>query len=241
MELTEALIRNGKAMEDGPKRKTWSIHDLKQIKPLTQRQEDMFHDFFAGKHICAHGAAGSGRTYVAVFLALNEILRNDSKMQRIILVRSAVPTRDLGFMPGTLQEKIALYEMPYIDIFADLVGRYTTYHDMKNAGLVEFWTTSFIRGLTWDNAIVVVDECQNMTTHEINSLMTRIGQNARVILVGDVKQSDLKKNGTKNGFEQILDVVKKLPSFSLIEFTHHDIVRSQFVKEWIMSYETICD
>lgn len=236
--LERALYNNGRAMEEGPKRKRWTMHDLKTITALTPNQEEMIHDFISGKHICAHGSAGTGKTFVALYLALNELLRSDTDTNRIVIVRSAVQTRDLGFMPGTLEEKTALYELPYDLIVGDLIGRSATYDDMKKAGLIEFCTTSFVRGLTWDNAIVIVDEVQNMNFHEINSVMTRLGEGSRIILVGDLVQTDLRRSKhDTTGIEQLIKIAGRMPQFTVIGFTQHDIVRSEFVKSWIVACE----
>ena len=144
-QLTEGLINNGYAMTEGPtKRKTWSPYDLKVIKPMTHNQKEMFREFMDGQNICAYGSAGTGKTYVAIYLALNDMLRKDTPTEKIIIVRSAVPTRSLGFTPGTLEEKAALYEAPYHDMFRDFLGKQNTYQNMKEAGLVEFCTTSYI-------------------------------------------------------------------------------------------------
>lgn len=237
IDLAEALVQNGKAYDEGPKKKRWTQHDLKSITPLTPTQQDFFYDFLEGKHVCAHGSAGTGKTFIALFLALNELLSRESPIDRIIIVRSAVPTRDVGFVPGTLEEKIALYELPYHSIFAELLGRPSSYSDMKEAGLVEFTTTSFVRGITWDNAVVVVDEGQNMTIHEINSIMTRMGEYSRVIFLGDLPQTDLRKKYEKTGMDMFLEIIKNMEHFSSVRFTHHDIVRSAFVKSWIMASE----
>ncbi len=237
--LKAALYANGHAMEEGPKRKQWSTKDLKNIKPKTAAQEDMFHAWHQGKHLCASGSAGTGKTFLAFYLALNELLTQHTR--RIIIIRSAVSTREIGFLPGTLEEKTAMYELPYHDIMWELIGRPSTYQDMKDEGLVEFMTTSFVRGLTWDNAVVIVDEAQNMTFHEINSIMTRIGENTRIILTGDTKQTDLvenKKHLGVEGMSQALKVFDNMKSFASIHFTMHDIVRSEFVKSWIVACET---
>lgn len=237
--LNLALINNAKAMEEGPKRKRWTQHDLKTVKPLTSNQEELFHAWYNGLNICAHGSAGTGKSFLSLFLALSSIFdRRDQN--RIIIVRSVVPTRDIGFLPGTLEEKTALYEMPYIDICHELVGKHSTYQDMKDAGVIEFVTTSFIRGLTWDNAIIIVDEAQNMTFHELNSIMTRVGNNSRLIVNGDVVQTDLvdaKRTGNVCGMNRFLSVIKNMKEFTTINFTHHDIVRSDFVKSWIIASE----
>lgn len=236
--LKQALYANGHAMEDGPKRKTWSTKDLKNIKPKTEAQEELFHAWFNGKHLCASGSAGTGKTFLAFYLALNEVFQQ--RANRIIIIRSAVATREVGFLPGTIEEKTMMYELPYHDICHELVGRYSTYQDMKDAGVIEFMTTSFVRGLTWDNAVVIVDETQNMTFHEINSIMTRIGENTRIIMTGDTKQTDLvehKKHLGCEGMSQALKVFKNLDSFALVHFSKHDIVRSEFVKSWIIACE----
>lgn len=239
VELTNALALNGQAMREGPKIKTWSKHSLKSIKPLTPTQDDMFHAFLNGKDIVAHGSAGTGKSYIALYLAFNEMLRDPETYRKVIIVRSAVATRDLGFMPGTLEEKTALYEQPYRDILCDLFGRYSTYQDMKDADLITFMTTSFLRGLTWNNAIVIVDECQNMSLHEINSVMTRLGKNSRIIFTGDGQQSDLNARREKSGIDTLIQVATEMDDFSIIRFTPHDIVRSERVKSWITALERI--
>ncbi len=240
VELSQALYLNGRAMQDGPKRKTWSRHDLKYIKPLTPAQEAMFQAFFDGDNIFAHGSAGTGKSYVAIFLALTEILSVESEIDRIIIVRSAVPTREVGFLPGTLEEKNMVYEQPYRDIFHELIGKKSTYDDMKDAGKVEFVSTSFIRGVTWDNAIIIFDEAQNANWEEVNTVMTRVGDKSRIILCGDVKQNDLLyKKMDKSGIQTLLEVTARLPSFSNITFTREDIVRSEFVKQFIIACEEL--
>lgn len=240
VELTQALYLNGRAIQEGPRRKHWSKHDLRFIKPLTPTQGDMFQDWMNGMNIVAHGSAGTGKSYVALYLALNEYLKPESEYEHIVIVRSAVPTRQLGFMPGSLDEKVALYETPYRDILAELVGKNSTYDDMKEAGVINFMTTSFIRGLTWSNTLVVVDEAQDMTLHELNSIMTRLGENSRIMVCGDTKQNDLvHSKHDVSGLEVFLKIVATMPNISLIQFNHHDIVRSDFVKQWITAYETI--
>jgi len=235
--LEESLRQNGTAKRNGPKRKNWSVHDLKTIKPLTPHQDELFHAFFNSDHICAHGTAGTGKTYLAFYLALNEILNPKTPQNRIIVVRSVVPTRDIGFLPGDLSEKVAVYETPYKDICSELIGRSSSYDDMKEAGIIQFMPTSFVRGLTWDNAIVIVDECQNMSFHEINSVVTRLGQSSRIIFTGDTNQTDLRP--VECGMEKLLKVANNVQKFAMVEFNHHDIVRSDIVKSWIIATEEL--
>ena len=227
-----------RAKTEGPqRRKTWSLHDIKRIKPLTETQNDMFQSYFQGSQIVAAGSAGTGKTFLALYLAACDVLKESTEQDHIVIVRSAVPTRDMGFMPGTLEEKTAHYELPYQDTLAELFGRSKTYDDMKEAGIIKFMTTSYIRGLTWDNAIVIVDECQNMTFHEINSIMTRIGHNTRIIFTGDFNQTDLNKKGDVSGMDKFMKTVKRMKEFCVIDFKSSDIVRSELVKAWIMACE----
>lgn len=239
-ELSQALLNNGKAWEEGPKRKTWTKHDLRTIRPLTAAQEDMFHAYINNYNICGYGTAGTGKTFLAIYLALNEIFNDQSEIDHMIIVRSIVSTRDPGHLPGTLGEKVAPHESAYYDIFHDLIGKASTYSDMKDAGLVQFKTTSFIRGSTWNNAIIIIDESQNMNFEEFSSVMTRVGENSKVIMLGDIKQNDLLHSRKEtSGMAQALKVIEHMPEFSMVRFTPHDIVRSEFVKSWIMACEEV--
>lgn len=219
-------------------RNSWSTHDLMAVRPLTDNQRVMCEAFQEGYNIIAFGSAGSGKTFLALYLACDEILYPRSKTNNIVIVRSAVQTRDMGYMPGDLDEKMMLYELPYRDILCELIGRYSTYDDMKKAGLVYFSTTSFLRGLTYNNSIVIVDEVQNMTFHEINSIMTRLGENSRFIALGDLTQGDLSNRKQEiTGMERFLRIGKRMDTVQLVEFTRDDIVRSSFVKDWIIACE----
>jgi len=240
--LNEININNTKAMEEGPIKKKWSIHDLGRIKPLTPTQEDMFHAFYNGNDICAHGTAGTGKTFLAMYLAFQEILDDRYEANHIIIVRSNVATREVGHLPGTLDEKMSEYEAPYREICAELFDRPSTYNDMKAAGLITFMPTSFIRGLTWNNAVVIVEEGQNMNFHEIDSVMTRVGRNSRVIFTGDIPQADLPHTGRdRSGMKLLLDVMKDLKDFAEVRFTRTDIVRGEFVKRWITATEHLAE
>lgn len=236
-ELREALVSNGRAWNTEPTRKTWTRHDLKTLKPATPPLREMYESFMNGKHIAAHGSAGTGKSMGGIWLAMNEILNPDTDVTKMIIVRSAVPGREIGHLPGTDEEKLAVYERPYTAIMKELFGRATTYADMKEAGIIEFESTSFARGLTWDNAVILVDEFQNMTFEEINTIMTRLGKNSRVILAGDLPQKDLKKKGDETGLPKAMRVIERMGMFSVIQFTRHDILRSGFVKSWITAVE----
>lgn len=235
-----ALRLNGSAKEENRKRKSWTIHDLKSVRPITPSQEDLFCEWLndSSNNILAHGSAGTGKSFLALYLALGEVLQQEQ--QKIIIVRSAVPAREIGFTPGTEAEKMSVYESPYHNILHELVGRSSTYQDMKDAGLVEFVSTSFIRGVTWDNSIIIFDEIQNATWEEINTVITRVGYNSRIILCGDIKQNDLHfKRNDISGFDKLIKVASKMNSFKQIHFTQEDIVRCEFVKEWIIACENV--
>lgn len=229
--LQEQLYNNNRSIMEGPKQKKWSKHDLNSIQPLTEGQDKMFKAFSDNKHICAYGCPGTGKSMIGMYLAFLDILDNEEPYEKLILIRSAVPSRNVGFVPGTYDEKISLYELPYYDILEDLFGKKNTYHDMKDAGLINFLTTSYLRGVTWDDAIIFVDECQNFTDEEIHTVMTRVGQRSKVIITGDKRQGDLKK-GEKTCFDHLVYSLKHFDDFDTVEFGLHDIVRSEFVKKW---------
>ena len=240
-ELSQALVNNYRAWEEGPqKRKSWTLHDLKQIKPLTMAQEDLFHAFFSGANVVGYGSAGTGKSFISLWLALNEVLNKDTPQTRIIIVRSNVPTREVGHLPGSVEEKLSVYERPYSDIVERLIGKSSTYEDMKDVGLIEFMPTSFIRGLTLDNAIIIIDEAQDLNFHELSSVITRKGENSRLFVLGDTKQDDLiyRKNDT-SGLAKALMVLERIGSAAMVKFTKEDIVRDDFVKEWIIACEEL--
>jgi len=236
----EIYVEVSSSFEEQPDRRTKkkiTMHDLRTIKPLTPAQEDVYHAFQNSDHICMHGSAGTGKTYLAMYLAMVDILDKGNPRDRIIVVRSTVQTRELGFLPGNLAEKTSYYEAPYIDIIADLTGKPTAYEHMKQSGQMVFMPTAFIRGLTWNNSVVIIDEGQNLSFHEINSAMTRIGHETRVFFLGDMTQSDLFRTGEKEGFKQSLNVIRDVSDVGFIEFGQHDIVRGPFVSSWIKAAE----
>ena len=183
------------------------------------------------KNLVLHGCAGTGKTFISCYLAFDDMTKN--QYEKLVIIRSAVPTRDIGFLPGTEKEKSSVYEEPYYDIAIDLFERGDAYQILKTKRLVHFMTTSYIRGITLRDAIILIDECQNMSFHELDSIITRVGENCRVIFCGDFSQSDLKQNGMKEFFE----ILASMNRFDFIEFGVEDIVRSGFVKEYIIAKE----
>lgn len=227
----QELCNQGTYQEKQFRRQVVSVTKIGHCETQCIMVDHPDHLYITDDYIVTHN------TFIGLYLALCDILSNETDRRHIIIVRSAVPTRDLGFTPGTLEEKAALYEAPYASMFAELIGRSSTYQDMKEAEIVDFQTTSYIRGVTWDNAVIVVDECQSMTFHELNTIMTRLGQHSRIILCGDLPQTDLRKKTEVTGMDKMLRIASKMRGFTNVTFTKHDIVRSEFVKQWITACE----
>ena len=207
---------------------------IKAIKPKTINQELVFKDFTNGKNLLIHGLTGTGKSFISLYLALSEI-ENFRTYHKVIIIRSVVPSRDMGFLPGSVKEKAKIYEQPYQEICRELYGRGDAYDILKNKGIVEFQTSSFLRGLTLDNSIIIVDECQNMTFSELSTIITRTGQNSKILFCGDYRQTDLKYDDEKQGIFYFMKILKNMHKyFSCIEFVENDIVRSGLVKDFII-------
>lgn len=198
---------------------------LNEIDPLTHNQCLAFD---SDKNLVLCGSAGTGKTFISLYLAFDDILKD--YYNGVTLIRSAVPTRDIGFLPGSEKEKSKIYEVPYYNICNELFGRGDAYEILKNKGIIEFMTTSYLRGLTLNDSVIIVDETQNMSFHELDSIITRVGKNCRIIFCGDFMQSDLKQNGLSD----FVEILKSMECFDFIEFGVNDIVRSDFVKDYLI-------
>lgn len=212
-----------------------SLNDLITIEPLTEKQKFTFDSYKLEKHLILHGIAGTGKTFLSMYLTLEEVLDASSVYDKLIIVRSIVPTRDIGFLPGTEEEKTAVYEGPYQGAATKLFENNNAYKELKAQGKIVFTNTSFIRGINIDNAIVIVDEMQNLTFHELDSVITRFGENAKFIYSGDYRQTDLHKSTDKKGILQFMEIMKQVPNVEPIEFGIEDIVRSTLVKNYIIA------
>jgi len=208
---------------------------LTNLKPLTLNQEKVFESFKNNQHLILSGAAGTGKTFLSLYLGLDAVLQK--QYEKVVIVRSALPTRDMGFLPGEKEEKEAAYLDPYIAIVNELFSDKEGWKKMIQFKNIEFLTTSFIRGLTLSDSIVIVDEAQNCTFHELCSIITRLGNNCRFILCGDYYQSDFTKVSDKEGIKSFIDIVNNMKYFDHIEFNWEDIVRSDFVRDFIMTKE----
>lgn len=213
------------------------IDDLKTFDPLTDNQKKFFDAYKQGDYFIAlHGVAGTGKTFVALYKAIEEVLDKSNPFDKIIIVRSAVPSREVGHLPGDLEEKTQIYRQPYQQICHTLFGRPDAYQRLEEQGYIEFISTSFIRGQSFDDAIIIVDECQNMNWSEISTVMTRVGYRSKIIWCGDYRQTDLNKSRNDvSGVKQFLEIAKTMPSFTHIEFVVDDIVRSSLVRDWIIA------
>jgi phosphate starvation-inducible protein PhoH len=212
-----------------------SNFQIKHFSPLTENQRKTYEAFEDGQNLLLHGIAGTGKTFLSLYLSTREVLKSESPYKKVIIVRSAVPTRDMGFLPGNNAEKAKVYEAPYMAIATELFGRGDAYDVLKNKNMVEFISTSYVRGITLSDCIIIVDEVQNMTYHEIDSIITRVGENCRIIFSGDFRQTDFTREQEKSGLRDFIKIIKSMESFEFIEFEIQDIVRSRMVKEYIIA------
>ena len=223
------------------RKKPINTNYLLNIEPITDNQKRFFDSYKEGKHIVAYGTAGTGKTFITLYNALSEILDDKTPYERIYLVRSLVSTREIGFLPGDHEDKADIYQIPYKNMVKYMFQMPSDadfemlYGNLKAQESIKFWSTSFIRGTTLDNAIVIVDEFQNLNFHELDSIITRIGENSKIMFCGDASQTDLIKTNDRNGIVDFMNILRKMNSFDIIEFDINDIVRSGLVKEYIIA------
>lgn len=212
------------------------IDDLKTFSPLTENQKTFFDAYKRGDYFVAlHGVAGTGKTFIALYKAIEEVLDKSNPFSKIIVVRSAVQSREIGHLPGDIDEKMEIYQQPYRQICETLFGRKDAYQRLCEQGHIEFVSTSFIRGMSFDDCIIIVDEMQNMSFEELDTVMTRVGYRSKIIFCGDYRQTDLKKGNDKSGLFKFFDIAHHMGAFTRIEFTPADIVRSSLVKDYILA------
>ena len=223
------------------KAKDIRLDQMVTVTPATDNQNKVFQDYKSGKNMFLYGAAGTGKTFITLYLALQEVLRNETPYDCVYLVRSAVPTREIGFLPGDEEDKTALFQVPYQNMVKFMFEQPNEqafsilYDRLKNQGSLMFLTTSFLRGITLDNAIVIVDEAQNLNFHELDTIITRVGQDSKIMFCGDIFQTDLQRNSEKEGISHFMKILRGMKSFSTVEFNLGDIVRSGMVKEYLIS------
>ena len=214
---------------------------LNKIEPITDNQKILFDAYKEGKNIFAYGAAGTGKTFVALYLALRDVLDERTPYDKVYIVRSLVSTREIGFLPGDHEDKSSLYQIPYKNMVKYMFEMPSDadfemlYGNLKQQETIKFWSTSFIRGTTIDRAIILIDESQNLNFHELDSIITRVGEDCKIIFCGDATQTDLQKTYEKNGILDFMKIIQQMDtSFQMVEFGVEDIVRSGLVKEYII-------
>jgi predicted ribonuclease YlaK len=223
------------------RRKPINADLMREIEPLTDNQETLFESYKDNKNVVAYGCAGTGKTFITLYNALRDVLDERTPYEKIYIVRSLVATREIGFLPGDHEDKSSLYQIPYKNMVKYMFELPTEadfemlYGNLKTQGTISFWSTSFIRGTTLDNAIIIVDEFQNLNFHELDSIITRVGEDSKIMFCGDATQSDLIKTNEKNGIIDFMKVLRIMPSIDIIEFGVEDIVRSGLVKEYIIA------
>ena len=223
------------------RRKPINAEMLRDIEPLTENQKKLFESYDAGKNLIAYGVAGTGKTFISLYKALCEVLDPTTPFDKIYIVRSLVATREIGFLPGDHEDKAFLYQIPYKNMVKYMFQMPSDadfemlYGNLKQQDSIKFWSTSFIRGTTIDQAIVLVDESQNLNFHELDSIITRVGEDAKIIFCGDASQTDLQKTNEKNGILDFMKIIEQMPEeFAMIEFGINDIVRSGLVREYLL-------
>ena len=222
------------------KKKEISSSDLVEVKPITDNQKLVFESYKKGLNQFLFGCAGTGKTFVSLYLGLRDVLKNETAYERVVMVRSLIPTREIGFLPGDEEDKAALYQVPYSNMVQFMFKQPNEqafsmlYDRLKAQGSFYFLSTSFLRGLTFDNSIIIVDECQNLNFHELDTIITRVGQDSKIIFCGDFMQTDLTKMGERNGLHDFLRILEEMKQFNCVEFDIGDIVRSGFVRDYLI-------
>ena len=228
-------------MASTKKNKEINLQSLLSIKPITDNQKLVFDTWKKGKNQFLFGAAGTGKTFVSLYCALRDVMDLKQPYDRVVLVRSLIPTREIGFLPGDEEDKSALYQVPYQNMVrfmfeaANEAQCNSLYERLKGQGSLYFLSTSFLRGLTFDNTIIIVDECQNLNFHELDTIITRVGQDSKIVFCGDFSQTDLIKQNERNGLHDFLRILEEMEEFNCTEFTLGDIVRSGFVRSYLIN------
>jgi predicted ribonuclease YlaK len=222
------------------KKKEIGYSNLTKIKPITDNQKLVFESWKKNQNQFLFGCAGTGKTFVSLYLALQDVLRNETAQDKVVVVRSLIPTREIGFLPGDEEDKAALYQVPYSNMMQFMFEQPNEqafsmlYDRLKAQGSFYFLSTSFLRGLTIDNSIIIVDECQNLNFHELDTIITRVGQDSKIVFCGDFGQTDLTRTNEKNGLMNFLQILQEMKEFHCVEFDIGDIVRSGFVRNYLI-------
>ena len=232
---------NGMTAKQMKRKKPLNSDILTDIEPLTDNQRIFFEEYAKDKNMFGYGCAGTGKTFIALYLALKDVLSEETPYEKVYIVRSLVSTREIGFLPGDHEDKSSLYQIPYKNMVKYMFEMASDqefdqlYYNLKAQETISFWSTSFIRGTTLDNAIILIDEMQNLNFHELDSIITRVGQDSKIIFCGDVRQSDLIKTHERNGIIDFMRIIETMDEFATVEFQLEDIVRSGLVRSYLIS------
>jgi len=218
---------------------TVRLEDMIEYEPITENQKVAFEAWDEDDNLVLTGSAGTGKTFIAMYMALEDVLDSDTFHRRIIIIRSAVPTRDIGFLPGTAEEKKLMYAIPYKNICTELFDDKGTWGKLTSSNIIQFESTSFIRGSTFDDSVIIVDEMQNLNFHELDSVITRVGKNSKIIFCGDYRQTDFRFDDEKEGVFKFMKIMEQMRNFSVVQFGWDDIVRSGMVRDYIMTKEML--
>jgi predicted ribonuclease YlaK len=238
---TGSIVPSGMSLKQMKRKKPINADLMTDIDPLTENQKIYFEEYAKGKNMFAYGCAGTGKTFVALYLALKDVLNEHTPYEKVYIVRSLVATREIGFLPGDHEDKSSLYQIPYKNMVKYMFEMPNDdefdklYYSLKAQETISFWSTSFIRGTTLDNCIILIDEMQNLNFHELDSIITRVGQDSKIIFSGDIRQSDLIKTHERNGIIDFMRIIETMDEFSTIEFGIEDIVRSGLVRSYLIS------
>ena len=232
---------NGMTAKQMKRKKPLNADILTDIEPLTENQRIFFEEYAKDKNMFGYGCAGTGKTFITLYLALKDVLSEETPYEKVYIVRSLVSTREIGFLPGDHEDKSSLYQIPYKNMVKYMFEMASDqefdqlYYNLKAQETISFWSTSFIRGTTLDNAIILIDEMQNLNFHELDSIITRVGQDSKIIFCGDVRQSDLVKTHERNGIIDFMRIIETMEEFATVEFQLEDIVRSGLVRSYLIS------
>jgi predicted ribonuclease YlaK len=238
---TDQPIGVGLTAKQMKRKKPINVDTMREIIPLTENQKALFESYTQGKNIVAYGCAGTGKTFITLYNALRDVLDPNTPYEKIYIVRSLVATREIGFLPGDHEDKSSLYQLPYVSMVKYMFEMSTDsdfemlYGNLKAQDTIDFWSTSFIRGTTLDKSVIIVDEYQNLNFHELDSIMTRVGADSKIMFCGDATQTDLVKANEKNGIVDFMRILRLMPSVDVIEFQIDDIIRSGLCKEYLIA------
>lgn len=232
-------MRKNKNEEQLPKLSKLKLDSLLELKAKNEKQDAAMKEYDTGQNLILSGSAGTGKTFIGLGLAIEDVLDPNTDYNRLLIIRSAVPTRDMGFLPGDEEEKKEVYSRPYVSIMSELFNDRLAWQKLQAFNQLQFDTTSYTRGHTWNNCIVVIDEMQNLSFHELDSVISRMGDRSKIIFCGDYYQTDFVKSNEKDGLHNFMKIINRLESFTTVEFTWKDIVRSKLVRDYIVTKEML--